>query len=156
MGTGLSNRADGMLGGSSIAEEQARKAHLRGISTFARVTGSGASPDQEAATQAIFLIKLNNLGAADKVIAIHSGALASISDIATLTGVTVNAIAVNGDVIPAPNQVTCSTKANTLISHFQKYVNSNPTRIIRIKAESNEDDQMNEPIVLKKISPVKS
>ena len=150
----LSNRADGLLDGSSIAQEQARKAQLRGISTFARVTGSGASPDQETATQSIFLIELSNTGAADKVIALHAGALATVGDIATLTGVTVDAIAVNGVVIPAA--VSCTTKANTLISHFQKYVNSNPTRIIRIKAESNEDDQMAEAIILKKISPVKS
>lgn len=150
----LSNRADGLLPGSSLAEEQARKAALRGISTFARVTGSGASPDQEAATQAIFLIKLSNTSVADKVIALHAGSLSSAADILKLTGVTVDAIAVDGTVIASA--VTCTTKANTLLTHFQKYVNNNPTRIIRIKAESNEDDQMNEPIVLKKISPVKS
>jgi len=148
----LSNRADGMLPGSGMREELARRQGLQAYASLARVTGSGNPINDEKATQAIFQIKLNNIGADDKIIALHAGSLLTVDEIATLIGVTVDAIAKTGVVIVS--NVTCTTKANTSLEHFQRYLNLNPTRIIRIKVESNEEDQLSESLVLAKYSPV--
>lgn len=129
-----------------------RRKGLQAYPSLARVTGSGAPISAEKATQAIFQIKLNNIDDVDHIIALHAGSFLTVTEIASLIGVSVDAIAKSGVVIV--DKVTCATKANTLLEQFQRYLNLNPTRIIRMKVESNEEDQLSESLMLAKYSPV--
>jgi len=148
----LSNRADGMLPSADIRSEAARRQILRAQGMgLVRLSGGGSTFADEKATQSVFQIKLNNIGLTDKVIALHPGAL-TLAEIATIAGVTVDAIAKDGVIIA--DSVTGSTKTNTTLSFFQKFVNANPTRIIRMQISSNEEDQMGETLTLAKVNPV--
>jgi len=149
----LSNRANGtMLPGASLEGERKRRADLRANGAgFIRLSGGGTGFSDEKATQSVFQIKLNNIDTADHVIAMHAGLLANVSEILTVAGVSVGAIAVDGVVIT--DKVTCSTKNNTTLGFFQKFVNANPTRIVRMQISSNEEDQLGETITLAKINP---
>src|ERR1035437_2287956 len=115
MAKNLSNRADGMIPGSGLREEMARRQGLSAYASLARVTGSGNPINDEKATQAIFQIKLNNSDTDDHIIALHAGALLTVTEIQSLIGVSVAAIAKSGVVIV--DKVTCTTKANTLLEH---------------------------------------
>jgi hypothetical protein len=152
MGRDLSNRASGMLPGSNIENEIARRRALKSQGMgLVRLSGGGNSFQDEKATQAVFQIKINNIDTADHVIALHPGNLATVAEILTVAGVTVGAIAKDGVVIT--DKVTCTTKTNTTLGFFQRFVNSNPTRIVRMQIASNEADQLDETITLAKINP---
>lgn len=145
----LSNRATGMLPNNRIENEIARRRGLKG--GLLRLSGGGSSLADELATTSVFQIKLNNIDDEDHVIALHPGALATVAEILTVAGVTVEAIAKDGVVIT--DKVTCSTKNNTTLGFFQRFVNANPTRVVRMQIAANEADQLDETITLAKISP---
>jgi hypothetical protein len=143
----LSNRATGMLPQRDLRTEMSNRRNLRG-SGLLKLTGGGAS---EQNTQAVMQVILTNLDTEDHVIAIHPGLLSSVTEIQAIAGVSVDAIAKDGAVIAS--KVNCKTKNTTSLEFFQKFVNNNPQRIVRMQVSANEADQLDEPIVLAKISP---
>lgn len=148
----LTNKFTGiMIPQNNIQAEQARRAALRGMNGLVKFSGNTSGFADETKTQEVFQMKLVNSDDEDHVIALHPGLLKSIGAIAAVAGVTVGAIATDGVVIAS--KVTGSTKANTLISFFQDFVNRNPTRIIRMQVQASSEDQLSESIVITKINP---
>ena len=141
MGKDLSNRSMGFAD-----EDRLRKLN--------RAAGAAipAFSDETAATQ-VFPIKLVNSDTADKLICLHPGALATISEITTVLGVTVDAIAKEGVVIT--DKVSCSTKTGSTLEYAQRFLNANPQRIIRLQMSASSEEQLNESLVIASISPFK-
>lgn len=138
MGKDLSNRSMG------FAEE----ARLR----LNRALGAAVPRfDSETSATQVFPIKLVNVDTADHVIAIHPASLLTVSEISTILGVTVDAIAKEGTVIAS--KVSCATKPGMLLEYLQRYVNKNAARIIRLQVSSSSEDQLNESIVFASINP---
>ena len=144
MGKELSNRANGSM---SFADES----RLRKLN---RAAGAAipAFSDESNATQ-VFPIKLVNSDTADKLICIHPAALSTVSEIATILGITVDAIAKEGVVIT--DKVTCSTKTGMLLEYAQRFLNANPQRVIRLQVSASSEEQLNESIVFASINPFK-
>lgn len=111
-----------------------------------------AFSDETSATQ-VFPIKLVNSDVTDKLVCIHPASLASITEIATILGVTVDAIAKEGAVIVG--KLTCSTKTGMLLEFAQRFLNSNPQRVIRLQVSASSEEQLNESIVFATINPFK-
>lgn len=111
-----------------------------------------AFSDETSATQ-VFPIKLVNSANVDKLICIHPAALTSISEIATVLGVTVDGIAKEGEVIAAA--VTCSTRTGMRLEYAQRFLNANPQRVIRLQVSASSEEQLNESIVFATINPFK-
>ena len=153
----LSNRATGMLPQANLQNELSRRRNLRGNGLL-KLTGGGAS---EQNTQAVMQIVLVNNDTDSHMIAIHPGLLDTIAEIQAIAGVTVDAIAKDGVVIASTTpttpgslpRVSCKTKNTTSLGFFQKFVNNNPQRIVRMQVSSTDANQLEEPIVLAKISP---
>jgi hypothetical protein len=143
----LSNKATGMLPQTNLQQEMSNRRGLRS-SGLLKLTGGGSN---EQSTQAVMQVILNNIDDEDHVIAIHPGLLDTIAEIQAIAGVAVDAIAKDGVVIV--DKVTCKTKNTTSLGFFQRFVNNNPQRIIRMQVSANEADQLDEAIVLAKISP---
>ncbi len=141
----LSNRAAGA--GISLSEEK----KLRRLS---RASGAALPTfSEETRANQIFPIKLVNASAADKLIVIHPGALANVTQVLKVLGITADAIAVEGVVIA--DEVTCTTKVGSLMEYFQEFINRNPSRLFRIQVSSSSEEQLNEGLTFAGISPFK-
>lgn len=97
-----------------------------------------------------FPIRLVNSSNANRLIVIHPGALANISEIATIVGVTADGIAKEGTVI---TDVTCSTDSGLLMEYAQRFINRNPQRITKIQFTASSEEQLNESLVVTTINP---
>lgn len=141
----LSNRATGVK--NFAQEQQTRRAGMVNRAVGIAIPNF----DAEAAATQVFRIKLTNSGATEKRIVLHPGMLATHGEINAILGISADAIAKNGETIPSA--VTCSTKGNTSVEFLQKFVNSNPTRIIRIQVEASTETQLSEDLIFAKINP---
>lgn len=133
--------------GSFAQEQEVRRASMVNRAIGATVPNF----DAESRANEVFKIKLTNSAVADKLIVLHPGALTTVTEIASVLGVTADAIAKDGVVIA--DAVSCATKQGTSLEFLQRYVNRNPTRIIKIQVEVSDETQLSEDLIFAKINP---
>lgn len=106
--------------------------------------------DAESRVNEVYKISVTNSTAADKLIILHPGLLTSVAEIEKVIGVTADGIAKTGEIITGVN---CATKTGTLLEFFQRFVNRNPSRIVRMQVDVSTEAQLSEDLVFASISP---
>lgn len=133
--------------GSFAQEKEVRRASMVNRAVGATIPNF----DAESRANEVFKIKLTNTAVADKVIVLHPGMLLTTTEISSILGVTTDAIGKDGVVIA--DAVSCATKNGTSLEFLQRFVNNNPTRIIKIQVEASTETQLSEDLVFAKINP---
>lgn len=139
MGKELSNRSNG------FDREQEKLRMNRAIGASLPIFGD------ETAANEVIPITLVNSDTVNHLIAIHAGDLTKLQ-IASILGVTVDAIATEA-VDTITGKVTCTTEPGTQMEYIQKFVNRNPTRVIRMQISASSEEQLNQSIVIAGVSP---
>ena len=118
--------------GMTLRDEVKKRSRKSGISNF-----SGETFIDERNEGMNIQIKLENKSNVDKRIALFAGDLESVEEIASVVGITVDAIAKEGAVISESEtpKVICTAKN---LAYLQRFIKRNPTRISKLQLTTDE------------------
>lgn len=133
--------------GMTLRDEVKKRSRKSGISNF-----SGETFIDERNEGMNIQIKLENKSDVDKRIALFAGDLESVEEIASVVGITVDAIAKEGAVISESEtpKVICTAKN---LAYLQRFIKRNPTRISKLQLTTDDQGQFNNEITVSKVSP---
>ena len=141
--------------GMSVMQEQERRAAILGKGGLISF-GGGGSFDEEDKSGLVYTATLVNSSAAAKRIVLFNGALNSLDEIASVAGISADAIAVDGDVITTvegeTTTVLVSASAKDL-TYLQRFLERNPTRVVEMQVTGHTKSQLAQKISVTKISP---
>jgi len=137
--------------GKTIMQEVEERRRKGGFSGF-----DGATFIDERNNGRNVHIALKNTSSDEKRIVLFAGDLLNVQEILKVAGLTVDAIAAEGNFLTKTVGETTTTEVSCIaknLAYLQRYVTRNPSRISKLQLTVDDQDQLNKEITVTKISP---